>query len=40
VDLATGPLLVHAIFAGQPLPARYPERLAAAVLRALGHAGG
>ena len=39
LDLATSPLLVHAIFIGQPLPARYAERLADAVLRALGHAG-
>ena len=39
LDLATSPLLVHAIFRGQPLPAHYPERLATAVLQALGHAG-
>ena len=37
LDLVTSPLLVHAILVGQPLPPRYPERLADAVLRALGY---
>jgi AcrR family transcriptional regulator len=39
LDLITSPLLVHAVFLGQPLPPHYPERLTAAVLRALAHTG-
>jgi AcrR family transcriptional regulator len=39
LDLVTSPLLVHALFLGDTLPPEYPERLAAAVLRALDHTG-
>jgi AcrR family transcriptional regulator len=40
IDLIAGPMLMYAIFPTRPLDSGYPERLAEAVLRALGYAGG
>jgi hypothetical protein len=37
IDLITSPPLIYGVYLGRPLPPGYPERLTAAVLRALDY---